>query len=85
MAELMFVVKGFVLAVVVTMLLQLSVGGETLETKSDRMLHNSVVGHFLNQTADGAVRVLHEGKRTVSGWMGQTSKKENASAKSQGE
>lgn len=83
MDELKFVLKGFVFAVLATMLLQVSVGGETLETKSDRMLHHSSVGNFLNQTAQGAAILIKKGTQMAQGLMGQ-SKKESSSSKSSG-
>lgn len=76
MDEVKFVLKGLAFAVVFTMLLQFSVGGETLEMRSDRLLHHSSVGRFLNQTAEGAVALIRKGSHTVSGMMG-SSEKEN--------
>ena len=61
MDELKFVFKGLGFAILVTVLLQFKVGGETLEIKSDRMLHHSAIGIFLNQTAEGAVEVFRKG------------------------
>ncbi len=65
MVEFKFVLKGLLLAVLVTIFLQLKVGGETLETKSDRLLHHSAVGQFLNQTAVGAGRLIYEGSQSI--------------------
>lgn len=72
MAEIRFVLKGLVLAVLVTMLLQVRIGGETLEIKSDRWIHHSAVGEFLNHTASGAVLVIKRGTKWVEGFYSRT-------------
>ena len=66
MDELKFVLKGFAIAVLVTLGLQIKVGSETLEMKSDRLLHESSIGQFLNHTASGAALALKQGTRAVS-------------------
>lgn len=72
MDELKFVLKGLVFAILVTMALQISVGGETLEVKSDRLLHHSSVGIFLNQAAEGAATLLRKGTRAASDLIGNS-------------
>ncbi|MBX2996268.1 MAG: hypothetical protein KF681_15690 [Bdellovibrionaceae bacterium] len=84
MDELKFVLKGFVLAIVITIALQVKVGSETLETKSDRLLHESSVGQFLNSAASGAALGIKQGTRAVSQFTAQVlgSSKETKSDRS---
>jgi len=70
MDEVKFVLKGLVVATVLTILLQLRVGGETLEIKSDRWIHSSSVGVFLNQTAEGASLAIRRAALAVKELMG---------------
>ncbi|MFN7727822.1 MAG: hypothetical protein ACK5P7_01560 [Bdellovibrio sp.] len=71
MDELKFVLKGFVIAILVTLGLQIKVGSETLEMKSDRLLHESSIGQFLNHTASGAALALKQGSHAVSKMMAE--------------
>lgn len=68
MGELIFVVRTFVLAVVVLALMQFKVGGETLEAKGIRWIETSSIGMKLQDVADGAVKL---GKATWAQGMEQ--------------
>lgn len=84
MDEVKFVLKGLVVAVLVTLALQIKVGGETLEVRSDRLLRQSSVGNFLTQAASGAALAIQKGTQVVtnfvSGTIG-TSKNESSQKK----
>ena len=72
MAELKFVLKGLILAILLTTLLQIRVGGETLEIKSDRLIHHSMIGQFLNQAAEGGATLIRKGSQSVSQFVSKT-------------
>lgn len=66
MDELKFVLKGFLIAIVLTLALQIRVGNESLEKKSDHLLRSSSVGFFLTEAASGGAALLEKGYEGVS-------------------
>jgi hypothetical protein len=82
MDELKFVLKGLFFAILVTILMQVKIGNETLEMKSERMIHHSAVGHFLQQTAEGATLAIRKGSAAVSQFVSGTIGKSSAGSKS---
>ena len=72
MAELKFVLKGLCMAILLVTLLQIKVGGETLEIKSDRLIHHSAVGQFLNQAAEGGATLIRKGSQVVGQFVSKS-------------
>lgn len=66
MDELKFVLKAFLFAIVLTILLQLKVGHETLEVKSDRLMRNSTLIETINLAAQGAVDLASKAQRKAT-------------------
>jgi|GEM_PF-6745595 len=63
MAEIFFVIKGFLITILLTVLLQVKVGKDTLETRAERWLQTSFFGEFAKDTAAGASKLIKEAYR----------------------
>jgi hypothetical protein len=61
MSEFFFVVKTALFSALVLMVLQMKIGGSTLEQHSETWIYHSRVGGELQHVARGAVRAGHEG------------------------
>lgn len=65
MGEVFFVIKGFALTILLTVLLQIKVGQETLEQKAERFANRSQLNTFVNDAAAGAVKAIRDGHRWI--------------------
>lgn len=63
MGEIFFVLKGFLITILLTVILQVKVGKDTLETRAERWLQTSFFGEFAKDTAAGASKLLQEAHR----------------------
>lgn len=63
MGEVFFVIKGFVLTILIAMLLQVKIGNDTLEVRAERWLERSAAGEFITSTAAGGVKAIQRGYR----------------------
>ncbi len=61
MSEFFFVVKTALFSALVLMVLQMKIGGTTLEQHSESWIYHSRVGGEMQAVARGAVRAGHEG------------------------
>ena len=66
MGDFFFVAKCFVATLVLVVLLQIKVGGRTLESHTVSWIHRSGVAHHLQDVAEGAVKVGKSGTRQVA-------------------
>lgn len=69
MPELMFVLKSFALAIVVTMLMQVKVGTATIESQSEDWLRTSSVSLYLQSVSGGAVLAIKNATKTASDFV----------------
>lgn len=56
MGDFFFVVKCFIATVVIVVLLQIKIGGRTLESQTVNWIHRSGFAHQLQDVAEGAVK-----------------------------
>ncbi len=63
MGEVFFVIKGFVLTILLAMALQVRIGNDTLEIRAERWIERSAAGQFITDTANGGVKALQRGYR----------------------
>lgn len=77
MDEFKFVVKCFIFACLLMVLSQLKTEGITLEARLQHFLVSSTVANFVNQSAQGGVKLIEElsvkTKKTIETWRGTTS------------
>lgn len=66
MGDFFFVAKCFVLTLFVVVLLQIKVGGRTLESHTVNWIHRSGFVHQLQDVAEGAVKAGKSGTREVA-------------------
>jgi hypothetical protein len=71
MDEVKFCLKSLFAAVLVVLLLQIHVGGETLETHAHNWIQTSTVSHYLEKVAGGATLVIRNTGKSVSQFAGQ--------------
>ncbi len=60
MGDIFFVLKGFVITIVIALLLQVKLGQDTLEIRAHRWIHTSSAGQFLTDTAAGGVKAIRQ-------------------------
>lgn len=77
MGEFKFVMKCFLFACVVLAGSQIRTNGLTIEARLQGTLLSSPVANFVNQAAEGGVKLFHKGsdltKSTVNTWMSKHS------------
>ena len=66
MGEFMFVVKTFIFTLILVVIMQIKIGGFTIEEHSLDWLHESSVVRELQEVAQGAIRASKSGYKTVS-------------------
>lgn len=69
MGSIFFVLKCLVFTVVLVILMQIRIGGTTLEEKALHWTHNSSVMQPIQQVADGSVKALREGWKKTYQWI----------------
>ncbi|MBC7420941.1 MAG: hypothetical protein H7328_09445 [Bdellovibrio sp.] len=73
MDEFKFVMKCFLFACAVLALTQLKTNGLTIESRIQSTLISSPVANFINQAAEGGVKLFEKAsettKNTVNGWL----------------
>lgn len=67
---MMFVVKSVVVTVIIVMLMQIEVGGRTLESRAERWVATSAVTVQLRQVAGGAVKISQDLWKKGRRWAG---------------
>lgn len=83
MSEFFYVLKVFILTAAVTMLLQMRVGGSTLEARTDRFLTRSDVALWLQSAASGGAQGLTNLSRRVKDTITSKSDSFNEEAREQ--
>lgn len=66
MGEFMFVVKTFIFTLILVVIMQIKIGGFTIEEHSLDWLHESSVVRELQEVAQGAIRASKTGYNAVS-------------------
>lgn len=61
MSEFFFVLKTVLFSVLVLLVLQMKIGGTTLERHSEEWIYHSRAGSEMQSVARGAIRAGHEG------------------------
>ena len=73
MDEFKFVIKCFLFACAIVALTQLKTNGLTIEARLENTLTSSTVANFVNQTAEGGVKLFNKSfevsKDTFNGWL----------------
>ncbi len=59
------VIKTFVITCLLLLLLQYKVGDQSLEEKSLALIRHSSVSHFLEQSAQGAIKIFYNTKNYI--------------------
>lgn len=71
MAEVMFVVKSFLVAIVLTVLMQVKVGGASLEFHVEHWITSSSVGTYLQEVATGAVKAINTTSKAATQFVSE--------------
>ena len=83
MSELMFVLKAFAMAAIITVFMQVKVGTQTLESQAEDFLQRSTVATYLQGVASGAALMIKNASKTttdfISKKMGHDTNTEKAS------
>lgn len=70
MGDFLFVVKCLIATVVLVVILQIRVGGRTMESHTVQWIHRSAIAKTLDDVAEGAVKVGHEARVAISHVLG---------------
>lgn len=73
MGEFWFVVKSLIAAAFMLWVLQLKVGQETLEMKTENFIESSATVNQVRDVASGAIQVSQVGLDKLKGWLTQQS------------
>ncbi|MDX9732174.1 MAG: hypothetical protein RBT63_10420 [Bdellovibrionales bacterium] len=85
MSEFFFVVKTALLSALLLMVLQMKIGGVTLEKRSEEWIYSSRPGVELQKVARGALRASQEGWQGLQGWFEIRREQKKAASGSSGE
>jgi hypothetical protein len=69
MESISFFFKSFLLAFVAIILMQVQVGGDTIENHILDFVHGSSIAHPIQLVADGGAKAIRTGWNYVSGWV----------------
>lgn len=71
MDEVKFAIKSLIAASVLLMVLQMKVGGQTLESKGQDWLENSPTSQYLRKVASGGVLAITNGSKVITEFAGK--------------
>jgi hypothetical protein len=74
-SEVIFVIKSLILAVALTVVLQIEIGQESIENRAEFWLHTSTVPRYLQDVADGAVKAVKNASKYASDVINSPSSK----------
>lgn len=72
MPEVMFVIKGLVIAIVITVLMQVKAGQSTIETHAQLWIQTSSITQSVQKVASGAVLAIRNGAKAGSDFVSKT-------------
>lgn len=81
MPEVMFAVKALVLAIVITVLMQVKAGNSTIETHAQLWIQTSSITQSIQKVSSGAVLAIRNGAKTASGFVSKTFGKDPSTQK----
>ena len=72
MPELMFVLKSLVIAIVVTVGLQIRIGNITIESQAHTWIQTATVPNYLKDVSSGAILAIRNATKVSTDFIGQT-------------
>lgn len=79
MPEIMFVLKAFLVSVVITICMQVKVGNASLESQASLWLQTSSVPVYLTKVSQGAVLAIKNASISAKDFIGKTFNKDSGS------
>lgn len=79
MPEIMFVLKAFIISLVITVCLQVKVGNSSLESHANSWIQTSALPIYLQKVSQGAVLAIRNASGVAKEFVGKTFGKENTS------
>jgi len=71
MGEMIFTLKCFVYAVVFLFVLQIEIGGRSLDDRMTSFASNSPVASMIGEASQGGARLIQSGYRQIKSWLKQ--------------
>lgn len=72
MAEIGFVIRSFIIALLVVVIMQVKVGGSSIESYTNHFLTKSSAAVWVQGVAEGGVILIQKGAGKVSGFLEDT-------------
>lgn len=72
MSELFFVIKSFIISIVLIMFLQVKLGNTTVENHTFSWIHGSAIGKHLAKVAEGGTLVIKNGITSITQFISKT-------------
>ncbi len=72
MPEMMFVLKSLVIAIVVTVGLQMRVGNVTIENQAHTWIQTSTIPNYLKDVSSGAILAIRNATKVSTDFISQT-------------
>lgn len=66
MFNILFFVKSLAIAIIITMLLQIHLGEDTLETHVDSWMRDTVAVELIDEAAQGGIKIIRDGLKKIS-------------------
>lgn len=81
MPEIMFVLKGLIVALVITMLMQIQIGNSTIETHAHLWIESASVPGYVHQVSSGAVLAIRNATKATTDFVSKSMGHESGSQK----
>jgi hypothetical protein len=81
MPELMFVLKAFLVSVIITVCLQIKVGNSSIESQASLWLQTSSLPVYLTKVSQGAVLAIRNAGGAAKDFVGKTFNRDSGSAR----
>lgn len=82
MPEVMFVIKAFVIALIITILMQAKIGNSTVETHAHLWMETSAVPTYVHGVSSGAVLAIRNAAKVSTDFIAESFSHDRSSQKS---
>ena len=72
MPEVMFVLKAFVVALVITVFMQMKIGNSSIETHAHLWMETSTVPTYIHEVSSGAVLAIRNAAKVTSDFVAKS-------------
>jgi hypothetical protein len=69
MADFLVIIKGLIATLVLILMMQIKIGGISIESRIEQLTHSSVTTAYLQQAAEGGALIIRQGFAQAKSWV----------------